>query len=94
MALHGELDLASSPLLQALVDTIDGRPSWLMLDLSDLEFCDVSGLSALLAVQQHLARRGASLVLANPQPIMARVLAITGLDHHFTITATAGSAGN
>lgn len=84
VTLDGELDLASSPQLRGVLHATmhAGR---VVLDLTRLDFCDAAGLRALLEVEQELTRRGARMELANPCPMMMRVLAITGLDRYFTI---------
>jgi anti-anti-sigma factor len=52
LVLTGELDLASAPLLEAKVHQIcDEAPNELVLDLSQLEFIDSSGLRAILQVR-------------------------------------------
>jgi len=69
LALEGELDLATAWLLTAALERIDGD---VVLDLHDLSFLDSHGL--------HLIFRRAEthhLVLARPQPSIARLLELT-----------------
>ena len=76
--LSGELDASTC---QGLLDQLQGPPgSSVIIDLSELTFMDSSGLGAI-----HLARRlavkdGGALVVCRPQPIVERVLQLTGLD--------------
>jgi len=90
----GELDLAGAELaqhdgLRALAST-DGGP--LILDLSELSFCDSSGLGVLLRIQYEARQQGRALVLQNPNPAVQRLLEIVGLDERFTIEGSERSA--
>jgi anti-anti-sigma factor len=76
--LSGELDASTC---RGLAEQLQGPPGTLVVvDLSELTFMDSSGLGAI-----HLARRlavkdGGRLVVCRPQPIVHRVLQLTGLD--------------
>lgn len=94
VGLEGELDLATGPQLDTFIEALEMRPERLVLDLSGLEFCDAAGLKALLAVERKLAVHGVDLILGNPQRMVARVLALTGLNRHFTITPTSCQQGD
>lgn len=78
LAVSGELDLASSPqLLQALEGTYSEARERLVLDLAGLQFMDVTGLRALLRVQEGARQAGRELILANVQPGIRRLLTVT-----------------
>src|SRR5690349_6787170 len=82
----GELDLTSGPRLVAAVEPrirYGVRAVW--LDLSELTFCDVRGLRALLDLEEVLAAEGGRLILHDPCRQVARLLAMTGLAEHFAI---------
>ena len=78
--LIGELDQATTPQLEACLDTLreDGSPD-IRLDLSGLSFCDSSGISAMLMASQSWTKAGGHLSIASPQDAVRRVLEITGL---------------
>jgi len=61
----------------------------LILDLSDTDFIDSSGLGVLHAAHRRLADVGRGLALLSPRPHVARVLHTTGLDD---VLLTVGSA--
>ncbi|MDQ0808921.1 anti-anti-sigma factor [Streptomyces sp. B3I7] len=65
------------------------RGQCLVLDLSGLEFCDSTGITALLAARRHTLAADAELVLAAVPPDLERVLAVVGLVRVFTFRATA-----
>ncbi|MDQ0791357.1 STAS domain-containing protein [Streptomyces sp. B3I8] len=65
------------------------RGQCLVLDLSGLEFCDSTGITALLAARRHTLAADAELVLTAVPPDLERVLAVVGLERVFTFRATA-----
>jgi anti-anti-sigma factor len=84
VTVEGELDVTSSPLLQAVVDqALAARRtppcSHLVLDLAGVTFADASGMSPILLARALLARRGGRLELRNCQRPVGRVLAVLGL---------------
>lgn len=84
---HGEVDLATADrmrerLLQAAYAS---RCDCLVVDMSGLDFFDVSGVNALVSVYQSLTRQGRHVVLAEPAPIAARVLEALGMGRVFEI---------
>jgi anti-anti-sigma factor len=78
--LGGELDLASAPAVAARVDALraNGRPARVVVDLSELEFCDSTGLRALIGAATEIRAAGGRLVLSVGEGNVARLLAITG----------------
>ncbi|MBL1082373.1 STAS domain-containing protein [Streptomyces actinomycinicus] len=82
----GELDYTSAPELRELTATITLRPGLrLVLDLGGMEFCDSSGITALLAARSHAHAAGADIALAAVPAHTLRVLRMVGLDEVFTI---------
>lgn len=87
IALAGELDPHTAPLLQREIDQILERGSTdLVLDLSALGFVDSSGLRVLISAQSQLADQGGMLTLHAPSETVRRLLEITGLIDHIAIT--------
>ncbi|MFF7867982.1 STAS domain-containing protein [Streptomyces qaidamensis] len=82
----GDLDYDQAPVLRGMLDQLSLSPGQcLILDLSGLEFCDSSGITALLAARQHALAAEADLVLAAAPPNLMRVLTLVGLDQVFTL---------
>ncbi len=80
--LSGELDMATC---QGLDELLVGPPgSLVVLDLSQLGFMDSSGIGAIHRARRKVIMDGGILVLARPQPMVHRVLQITGLDDWVT----------
>jgi anti-sigma B factor antagonist len=83
---RGEVDIATAPLLRAVLDTVVGRrPSRVEIDLSGATFLDPHALGTLTAVRRRLAARHARLVLRDPSPAVVRLLELTGMTHAFEI---------
>lgn len=82
----GELDLASAPLLRTvLTNQIAAGLEEIVLDLSQLAFCDSSGLSVLVWAHQELAAAGGKLVLRAPSNPVQRLLSTTHLEGELNI---------
>jgi anti-anti-sigma factor len=80
LKLTGELDLDTAPILYSRLEEIVGRGQWrIVVDASDLGFCDSTGLSALLAAHQACESAGGFLRLAAPDELLMRLLAVVGL---------------
>ncbi|TDD25474.1 STAS domain-containing protein [Nonomuraea diastatica] len=79
--LSGDIDIFTSKAMRTqLMDALDSSHELLVLDLSDLEFCDSSGLGVLVGVQRRARSMGVTLALTAPTPHMSRLLRVTGLD--------------
>ncbi len=88
LAITGELDLASVPVLEEAVTAqlaaaTGDAPLDLVLDLSGLAFLDSSGLGALLRVRAQILEAGGRLSVSAVAPGPARVIAIAGLASTF-----------
>jgi anti-sigma B factor antagonist len=93
--LSGESDVSTvGPLKDALTAQISGGARHLTVDLSELEFADSASINALLAAHRALRELGGGLELAFPQPPVAQVLTLLGVDRVLTVRtqACAGTA--
>jgi anti-sigma B factor antagonist len=78
ITLAGELDLDAAPALREMVENcLRERIRTIDIDLSALDFCDVSGLNAFLAAAERIASQGGSLRLHHLPPVMARLLELS-----------------
>ncbi|MDI5967832.1 STAS domain-containing protein [Streptomyces sp. SL13] len=79
ITLDGEIDLTSAPLLHAsLRQCLCDGVHRMDVDLSTVTFCDCSGLNAFLTAAGQTAAVGSVLRLHHPQPMLARLFAMTG----------------
>jgi anti-sigma B factor antagonist len=91
---HGEIDLATAPVLERRLDAlIRRRIDVLVVDLSEVPFCDVSGLNALLRVQADLRTRGGRLRVLGPCQSLGRMLSVLGLNDGLPVEEAAGRDG-
>ncbi|WP_371483312.1 STAS domain-containing protein [Kitasatospora sp. NBC_00315] len=84
----GAIDFDSAPLLRTALHKVLSRlpaPRVAVLDLSGVTFCDSSGLNAILLAQRRARHAGTQLRLASPGTVVARMLAMTGVDQVFPI---------
>jgi anti-sigma B factor antagonist len=94
---HGELDLATAPRLAARLDALrsNGRPGRVLVDLSGVEFCDSTGLRALIGAAAELRAAGGRLAVSAPAGPVSRLLDVTGagewLDIHPDTASGLGS---
>jgi anti-anti-sigma factor len=90
LRLHGELDVANRHVLRRELNAIlDQDPPTLEVDLSGLGFADCSSLSILASAQIRLAEHGHELIITGAQPVVRRLLAVTGLDAFFRLSEPA-----
>ncbi|MHA6757619.1 STAS domain-containing protein [Streptacidiphilus sp. PAMC 29251] len=83
--LAGELDFSTSgQFTRALSDTTVGPTTGLVIDLSDLAYCDSTGITALITAYQRAEAAGAPLILAGVGSELMRVFRIVGLEQVFT----------
>jgi anti-anti-sigma factor len=90
LKLLGELDLCSADdLRRAVGAALEQRdPQRLTMDLSALTFADCAGLSVLVWARNCLAERGHELVITGCQPIVRRLLMLTGLATYLGLSAS------
>ncbi|AJE41018.1 STAS domain-containing protein [Streptomyces nodosus] len=89
----GELDHYTADLLREPLEEFLGRGfSRLVVDCSQLEFCDSTGLNVLLGARLKAEAAGGGVHLAAMLPVVARVFEITGVDAVFTVHDTLDAA--
>jgi anti-sigma B factor antagonist len=80
LALHGDLDMATAPLLEDRVrDLLDHGAIFVVVDVSDVNFVDSAGLRSLIHVDQLAAQHDAVVRLVGLTPAMRRILELSGL---------------
>lgn len=96
MRLSGEADLSTlGQLRDALNDQISGGARQLTIDLSGLRFADSSSIRAFTDAHLALRAQGGILELVHPQPNVARILVLLGIDQILTVRPQqdSGTAG-
>jgi anti-sigma B factor antagonist len=78
--LAGELDLASSPMLEEEMDLVrDADVDLLIVDLRDLNFMDSTGLHALVKAHKHARDVGRRFAVIRGGGQIERLLDLTGV---------------
>jgi anti-sigma B factor antagonist len=77
--LRGSLDLATSPTVRAALGDAQKTKKNVVVDLTQLEFLDSTGLGALIGAHRRAAEHGGSLRLVVGDGPILRLLTITGL---------------
>ena len=92
VALRGDLDITGAASAETAITALVARGQSLVIDMSALDFIDCSSLGALLRAQGLARRGGGDVVLAAPQPLVRRLLALTGQDEVFRVQASVDAA--
>jgi anti-anti-sigma factor len=82
VALTGELDLATAPVLVEALERLAGD---VVLDCAGLDFVDSSGLSVIVADHRRRVRAGRQLSLRRLSPAIYQTFEITGLHHELDL---------
>jgi anti-sigma B factor antagonist len=89
VAVRGEIHVSTAPELSTrLAASLDRGVTSLVIDLSEVEFIDSTGLSVLLNVLRRVTQRGGSLVIVCTNPTVLRLFEITRLESTFEIVTT------
>ncbi len=96
--LDGDLDITSSPLLQAVVDqALAARRvpvcTRLVVDMSGVGFADASGISPLLLARAVLVRRSGSIELRRCRRSVLRLLRLLALEDMLAAEESAPGVG-
>jgi anti-sigma B factor antagonist len=84
--LRGSLDLATAPTVRAaLGEATEKGSQHLIVDLTQLEFLDSTGLGVLIGAHRRAVERGESFRLVVGEGAIARLLNITGLIAVFAV---------
>ena len=86
VTLTGECDLHTGRQLRDVLTSEVSRGSRRMiLDLAGLSFMDSTGMQVLLGVRTVLNLCGGTMALVSPQPVVARILELTGADQYIPV---------
>ena len=89
IAVAGELDAKTTPVLREAVDAALGRGArWLLVDLHELDFIGSVGVGELIRAVKLLGERGGDLAVACARPNLTRVFDISGTSEMLHLSAT------
>jgi anti-anti-sigma factor len=94
VVLSGEADPTTAAVLrEMLAAQLDTGTRLVTVDASGLSFLDSASVRVLVLAARALQGRHGRLVLARPQPVVARLLEITGADRLLDVRELAGLTG-
>ena len=76
VAVVGELDIATAPMLEEHLERLTGP---IRLDMRELSFLDSSGIRSLMRMYRHCEGDGCTFRIEGCSPMVERVLQIVGL---------------
>jgi anti-anti-sigma factor len=90
LKIRGEIDLHASPeLRQSLRESLAQKPRHLLLDMSEVEYMDSSGLGVLIEYMKESQSFGGKLGLFGLREKVQSILRLVGLDRFFVIEGNA-----
>lgn len=93
LKISGEIDLHASPeLRQSLREFLAAKSPNLLLDMSDVDYIDSSGLAVLIEYMKESQPFGGKLGLFGLRDKVQSILRLVGLDRFFVIEETAEKA--
>ncbi|MDI6711270.1 MAG: STAS domain-containing protein [Bacillota bacterium] len=78
LVLNGELDVETVAQLQEVAGKV--REHTLEVDLSGVSFVDSTGMKSLLDIYNDRRQKGGRMLVLRPQPDVAEVMQLVGLD--------------
>ncbi|MBM3474316.1 MAG: STAS domain-containing protein [Armatimonadetes bacterium] len=95
VAAGGEVDAYTGPeLLEALTDSLeqDEGPTWLLVDLTEVQYLDSIGLGILVQAAKQAADGGGALAVACHTPVVLKVFDISGTRQMLGVRETVAEA--
>lgn len=88
----GELDYHTAGELRQVMQETPFTDGGVVVDLTELTYCDSTGITVLITAYHRARAIGARLALAGLNPDLQRVFGIIGLGEIFTFYPTLGKA--
>jgi len=92
VVMDGELDIATAPGLGERLEPLADDGRHILLDLTDLRFCDCAGLNMFLRLHNQATAAGGSLRLAAPTGPVSRLITTAELSDVLLVTASVAEA--
>ena len=88
VTLSGEADLSTAAELnEVLTRQVASGSRHLTVDVRELSFADSASVRTLVLAGRAMKDRGGALEVTNPQPAVARLLSLMGVDRMITVRA-------
>lgn len=91
---HGEIDMSTAPSVRReVVDLVGEGVRWLVLDLTDVDFVDSTGLGVLVGALKRVRAAGGDMTLVCARENLLELFRMTRLTAVFELFADLASAG-
>lgn len=87
VALDGEFDLAQRHRISSAFEAVSDEPL-VVVDLERARYIDSTVLSSLIRLRNDVSDRGGTMIVTSPQPTVARLFAVAGLNELFDVRST------
>ena len=88
LSVVGEIDSSTVEVLSGQLRTVTQRSGDVVVNMSEVQFIDSSGLRVIIEAHQDAEKSGRRLVIAEPSPVVARLFEISGLTDYLNVQAT------
>lgn len=89
----GEVDMSTAPRVLDVIDSVSDAVRLVVVDLTEVDFLDSSGLNALVKGQRRLVTQGIALRVVVPsEHAVRRVFEIARLEDELTLVDTVSDA--
>ncbi|MCX5277877.1 STAS domain-containing protein [Streptomyces virginiae] len=89
IALAGELDLHTAGRVEPRLAELAGFGHRnMLLDLSEMSFCDSSGIELFLRLHQRCRSAGTQLLLCGVRPLLLKSIRVLGVDRGLPLAVT------
>jgi anti-sigma B factor antagonist len=85
VAVRGEVDIVTAPVLWETIAEVITDTKRLVVDLSETDFIDSTGLGVLVRALKRLRHHGGDLILRSPKSNTRKILHMTSLDRVISI---------
>jgi anti-sigma B factor antagonist len=85
LTLSGAFDMEAVPEFRKAVETDQDNWETVVIDLTDVDFMDSSGLQELVRLHDRTRQVRLKMVLARPSVAVRRLFELTGLDTRFDV---------
>lgn len=89
---NGEIDHHSAVKVRTEIDEriLSERPQKVLMELSQVDFMDSSGLGLIMGRFALLKKYGATLAVLDPSPAVMKMIKLAGMERMITILKTKG----
>jgi anti-anti-sigma factor len=92
VVLRGELDVCNAAGTVRMLTAHAASGTRIVIDLAELTFIDCGALREVVSVRAQARQAGGDLALADPQPLVLRLLVLTGVISRYQVFASVHDA--